>query len=148
VCACWWLASAPDSVLAAAELDARTVSVERWLKAVLRHEPGVVDDAVAEIRSWSVSQLETLEVDESVLVQLMRDPTLSSFTFRSVPAQGSVQPTVDCLPCLARSASTHRSLKPPQRIPYTAPQLRRLKVLACSAAGLLNEPPCQALHWI
>jgi tetratricopeptide (TPR) repeat protein len=94
-------------------------TVERWLKAVLRHAPGVTDDAVVEIRSWSVSQLETLEVDASVLVRLMRDPTLSSF---------------------------FRNLKPPRLIRYTAPQLHRLKVLACAAAGLLKEPPCQGLH--
>jgi hypothetical protein len=68
--------------------------VERWLKAVLRHKPGVIDDAVMEIRSWSVSQLETLEVDEGVLDRLMRDPTLSSFTLQSLPALGSLQPTV------------------------------------------------------
>jgi tetratricopeptide (TPR) repeat protein len=100
--------------------DDRVLRVEQWLKAVLAHEPGAGDDAVVTIGSWPRDDLRTFWVDAAVLAQLLRDPTLSSFRIQLLDQRS-------------------------QRITYEPAQLRRLKVLACAAAGTLTEPPCREL---
>jgi len=51
------------SSLALAPPDPRFDRVERWLSAVLRHEPGEADEAVADIGSWPAPQLRMLWID-------------------------------------------------------------------------------------
>jgi tetratricopeptide (TPR) repeat protein len=139
VLTCSILATAPRPVSAADQSDARVLNVERWLKAVLHHTPGATDAAVLEISSWSNSELGILRIDQGVIVRLMRDPRLSSF-------QSSSQEMVDCSPCEASQTPQPRKIQPPQRIRYTDTQLHRLQVLACAAAGILREPPCERLR--
>jgi hypothetical protein len=88
---------------------------------VLDHEPGAEDAPVMEVGLWSGSELPTLWVDWNVLLRLMRDPRPAAFSVQS-PGQSKPQPIV-----------------------YTNRQLHRLQVLACAAAGIVNERACVEL---
>jgi len=107
-----------------ADMDARVARVERWLKAVLHHTPGQLDDAAREVNGWSNSDLRALWVDTNVVMKLIRNPVATSFSLR---AEG--QP---------RSQEVH----------YTPLAMRRLRALACAAGGLvgagaiLDSPRC------
>ena len=98
--------------------DPRLVRVELWLKALIDHEPGAKDEAAVRVASWSAGEIGTLWIDANVIVQLMRDPRKSSFSFKSEEQRN------------------------PQPVRYTTVQLRRLKALACAAAGILTHPAC------
>jgi tetratricopeptide (TPR) repeat protein len=114
-----WLVLLPSASAAQDDPDARVLRVERWLKAVLRHEPGETDDATREVAAWSNAFVRALQTDEYVLTQLMRNPGISSIKF---PGQTSrLRPTP---------------------FPYTDWQIRRLRVLACAAAGILGHSDC------
>ena len=54
--------------------DPRYERVEQWLKAVLHHQPGEVDDAGRLVASWSDADVRTLRLDVNVVVQIMRAP--------------------------------------------------------------------------
>ena len=100
-------------------MTARLARLEQWLKAVMRHEPGAIDDAAELIRSWSNSELRALWIDTNVVVQLIRNPKASSFTVR---------------------AEGHR---PSQQVRYSPAQFRHVRSLACAAGGgILDEAPC------
>jgi hypothetical protein len=114
-----WLVLLPSASAAADDPEARVLRVERWLKAVLHHQPGESDDATREVAAWSNAFVRTLQTDEYVLTQLMRNPALSSI---KVPGPASrLRPTPS---------------------PYTDWQIRRLRVLACAAAGVLGRSDC------
>ncbi len=108
----------PHSAAAADPEDNRVLRVEQWLKAVLKHEPGVGDDSVVSVGSWPGGDLRAFRVDGAVLAQLTRDPKLSSFRVQLLDQRSS------------------------RRVTYAPHHLRRLKVLACAAAGIVTEPPC------
>jgi tetratricopeptide (TPR) repeat protein len=91
--------------LAAPGPDLRIDRLEAWLNAVDRHEPGELDDVAVEIASWSNAVLQTLWIDASVLVQVMRDPKRSAFSIKNEGRR-------------------------PTPIPYTSSQLQRLRSLA------------------
>ena len=99
----------------------RVDRLERWLKAVDQHEPGEIDDAASEIGRFSETALRDLWVDAQALVALMRDRKTSVFQATSGP--------------------------PPlrTRIIYKPADLRRMRVLACAAAGLLDDRDCVAI---
>ena len=99
----------------------RVDRLERWLKAVDQHEPGEIDDAASEIGRFSETALRDLWVDAQALVALMRDRKTSVFQATSGP--------------------------PPlrTRIIYKPADLRRMTVLACAAAGLLDDRDCFAI---
>lgn len=99
----------------------RVDRLERWLKAVDQHEPGEIDDATSEIGRFSETALRDLWVDAQSLVGLMRDRKTSVFQATSGP--------------------------PPvrTRIIYKPADLRRMTVLACAAAGLLDDRDCFAI---
>lgn len=118
--------------------DTRIAAVEQWLKALLHHTPGETDDAVLEISSWSGAVVGALRTDEAVFARLMRDPTLSSFQFPRAE-------TTDCPTCQISDPARPRQIRPAERIRYTDAQLHRLQVLACAAAGRLDEPECVRL---
>ena len=113
------VSSAPSiGALQPSEADARLVRVEQWLKAVRHHEPGTTDQAAALVASWYTRDIRMLWIDANVITQAMRDPRKSRFSFR------------------AEGQSTTQSIQ------YSSQQLRRLKVLACAAAGILAHPVC------
>jgi tetratricopeptide (TPR) repeat protein len=102
--------------------NARILRVERWLKAVLAHQPGQKDDAVSELAAWSNTDLLTLGDDERVLVELMRNPAVKQLK-AAIPVRGA------------------RPL-----MPYTPWQLHRLRVLACAGGGLVSGRDCRDLN--
>ena len=96
--------------------------LERWLKAVDRHDPGDDDDPVIDVGGWSNEELRGLWVDLTVLAQLMRNIKATQFI---VQADGQ-----------ANATAVH----------YPSPLLQRIKVFACAAGGLLAGPDCVALR--
>jgi tetratricopeptide (TPR) repeat protein len=95
---------------AAAEPPDRIDRVERWLKALLHHQVGSLDDAAVDVASWSDEDLSTLWTDLRSLTLLMRKPGQE----------------------LMENPRGAR-----QRAPlYTRTQARHLNVLACAAAAI------------
>ncbi|MDQ2944122.1 MAG: hypothetical protein M3R21_10705, partial [Candidatus Dormibacteraeota bacterium] len=105
----------PREVTVAAD---RLDRLQRWLKAVDRHEPGEQDEALAEIGEWTNTELRELWIDVNVLSQLMRNVRLSRFV-----VQGEGQ----------RAATEIR---------YTSFQHRQLIAFACAAAAMLADRDC------
>jgi tetratricopeptide (TPR) repeat protein len=97
------------------DMDHRLVLVEQWLKAVMRHEPGTTDEAAALVGSWSNAEMRALWTDSNVVVQMMRNPRLLTFTMQGQRAQP---------------------------IRYTREHLRRLKAFGCAAAGRVGDLIC------
>jgi tetratricopeptide (TPR) repeat protein len=106
------------TVSVAAEPPTNVARVEAWLKAVLAHEPGTLDDAAESVAEWPTSSVRKLWVDVHVLVVLMRNPLSGRFELRS-PGQRAVQ-----------------------QIRYAPNEMRRLRVLACAAGGILGDTGC------
>jgi len=98
--------------------DARLDRLERWLKAVARHAPGVADPQANEVAGWSQPDLQSLWIDVDVLVKLMRNTGMLQFKI-TPPGQ-----------------------RTPQEILYTNRQLQRLKTLGCAAVGLTADRRC------
>jgi Tfp pilus assembly protein PilF len=122
VCVAFLAASRGNSVRAQVVdvPDARIVRVEQWLKAVARHEPGIVDAPVELIGSWPARDIRVLWVDVTAIAMLIRDPLGSRFTLSG-------------------------ERQPPVPVRYTPNQLARLRVLACAAGGRLLTRPCMKL---
>src|SRR6476620_7535614 len=91
----------------------RIPRLERWLKAVDRHEPGESDEAVDEVGSWSIAELRGLWVDVYVLAQLARNPKPAHFVVKTDTQASGVE------------------------IRYSSQQLRQLATLACAAGAML-----------
>ena len=110
------------------DMAARLVRAEQWMKALIRHEPGVADDAVLVVGSWSAAQVRMLWIDASGIIQIIRNPrelgVRKELVF-TVQAEGQ-----------SRAA----------RISYTSKALRRLTALACAAGGLTISPNCNDLR--
>jgi tetratricopeptide (TPR) repeat protein len=104
-----------DGAALAQNRDPRLDRVQQWLKAVMRHEAGTVDDEASLVGSWGNNAVRTLWVDTNILVQLTRNPKGVAF---SVRGEGEVRA---------------------QPIRYTSVQLRRMKVLACAAGGRIGD---------
>jgi tetratricopeptide (TPR) repeat protein len=100
--------------------DQRIDRVERWLGALLTHEPGAADEPAATVASWQGEDLQSLGLDVNALVRVMRNPGTMRFSWQS---EGDPKP---------------------QEIRYTPAQLARLRVLACAASGTVKEPACEA----
>jgi hypothetical protein len=101
----------------------RVLRVEQWLKAILHHQPGTTDASFRAVGSWSIDELNTLAIDQGVLIQLTQNLTL-----------------------LSTASRAPFTLAAPRRIPYSATQWHRLKVLACAAAGALGDRTCVELR--
>jgi hypothetical protein len=99
----------------------RVDRLERWVKAVDEHEPGEVDDPAREIGRFSDNALRDVWVDAQSLVALIRDRRTNVFQ-----AQSGAPPVRT-------------------RIVYKPADLRRMRVLACAAAGLLDDRDCVAI---
>jgi tetratricopeptide (TPR) repeat protein len=94
--------------------DADVARAERWVAAVLRHEPGVVDGQVEEIARWTAADIEGIAIELSVIRRLIRNNRENIFM---MPGAGSRAP----LPLV-----------------YEEPQLEALRALALDVrrAGL------------
>jgi hypothetical protein len=86
--ACLYLAAAHVSLPAATDLDVRVLRLEQWLKAVLHHQPGTTDESVRAIGSWSIDELNTLAIDQGVLIQLTQNLTQLTTTTRAFSYSG------------------------------------------------------------
>jgi hypothetical protein len=102
--------------------NARILRVERWLKAVLSHQPGQQDDAVREVAAWSNADVRTLGIDQRVLAELMRRRSLKQI----------------------QAAIPTRTTRP--AFGYTSWQLHRIRVLACAGGGLVDGRECRDLN--
>jgi len=102
--------------------ESRLDRLARWLKAVEQHLPGADDEFLREVASWSNDDLRMLWIDVNAVVQLMRDPRTVKFQVR------------------AESSSAASAIR------YPAPQLLRLRRLACAAAGALVDRQCVAIN--
>ena len=96
----------------------RIERLERWMKAVARHVPGMDDDPLADIAGWANRDLKALWIDANVLTQMVRNPRAAAFNVRGEGQRAAAQ------------------------VRYTATDLHRLHVLACVAGGMLVEPEC------
>ena len=74
--------------------DARLDRLERWLKAVARHAPGVADPQANEVAGWSQPDLQSLWIDVNVLVKLMRNPRDAAI--QHAPRRGSAHRRTFC----------------------------------------------------
>jgi hypothetical protein len=128
------LTAAPD------DLGERIRRLEQWLKHIARHEPGTPDATIVAISAWSNHDIELLRIDTRVLALLIRDPRLSSF---QLPSR-----EVECIDCFAgrRDTTQPQMLLSGGTIRYTEAQLHRMKVLACAAAGTLQDLYCRELE--
>jgi tetratricopeptide (TPR) repeat protein len=109
------------TVVVSAQPPTNVARVEAWLKAVLAHEPGTLDEAAETVGTWPTLVVRKLWIDVYNLVSLMRNPRIGRFDIRQ-PGQRAVQ-----------------------QIRYTPNEMRRLKVLACAAGGSLRDSGCVAL---
>jgi tetratricopeptide (TPR) repeat protein len=98
--------------------DARIHRLERWLKAVTRHQPGADDEPLREVASWTNPDLRTLWIEVNVVVKLMRNPGMGVFSLRPDGQRAPIE------------------------IRYTPPQLVRLSALACAAGGIVASRHC------
>src|SRR5579864_7062027 len=53
--------------------DAHIDLVEQWLRAIVRHDPGTVDDSVRAIAAWPNAELRSFWIQLKNLVLLMRN---------------------------------------------------------------------------
>jgi hypothetical protein len=92
----------------------------RWLKAVDRHDPGALDDALDDIASWSSGDLRGLWADAKFLALLMRNLKVNRFS-------------------VAEPRGTVAIIYPPLL-------LQRMRSMACAASGRLISLDCAAIH--
>jgi len=103
----------------------RMERLDAWLAAVEQHEPGLLDDSVAEIGGWGAGDLQWVSRDVSSLVSLVRDPGVLIFFAPSDPpgSSNSVSP--------AQQAARGR----PAQVLYSGQELRHLRELAVTLGG-------------
>src|SRR5262245_33868630 len=91
--------------------------LEAWLVAVIEHQPGMSDEPLLNVSSWSNTETRSLWLQTSVLAQLMRNFTQQTFQYPWGPNKRA-------------------------RIPYPEDSLTRLRLLACAAGGRVDDFPC------
>ena len=108
-------------LLTSVEVSVQRVDrLERWLEAVDVHEPGEEDAALDEAASWTTGDLRMLWGDVRALTILLRNRRAARFL---IPDGGK---TIEVL--------------------YAPSLIRRMRLLACAAAGRLAQPDCMALR--
>jgi tetratricopeptide (TPR) repeat protein len=105
--------------------DVRIERLERWLEAVLRHNPGLIDDRIVDIGKLSNVELQFLLVDATAIVRIIRTPSLAA-------SRASVSITLPGPPG-----------QTPRPVRYTPTEVTRLKQLACAVGGLADSAPCE-----
>jgi tetratricopeptide (TPR) repeat protein len=106
--------------------DPRLEQLEHWLGALLHHSPGLIDDEIVVVGKRSNIELQTLSVDASTLVRVLRNPSLAS-------PNGRFTVTVP----------NDRPGQAPRVLQYTPPEISRLKQLACAVGGFIDAAPCE-----
>jgi len=102
------------SVVAAT--DARVDRVEQWLNAIAHHDPGFADESSRAIAAWPNADLQSLWIDLNTLTALIAKPATGDFMINGARGQRAT------------------------RVFYAEPQLRRMRALACAAAGVELNP--------
>ncbi|HEX7797620.1 MAG TPA: tetratricopeptide repeat protein [Vicinamibacterales bacterium] len=105
--------------------DVRMQRLERWLDAVLQHNPGLIDDRLVEIGKLSNLELQILLVDATAVVRIIRTPSLAT-------SRAGISMT---LPGAQRQV--------PRPAGYAPTEVTRLKQLACAIGGLADSAPCE-----
>jgi len=101
--------------------------LEQWLYAVSTHTPGVPDEALERVQSWSNEELRMLWINATALLSLMHEPAWKKvFVTIAGLHEGKAKPLTFTITVAG---------KPPTTIRYTLPQTQRLKVMACVAGG-------------
>jgi tetratricopeptide (TPR) repeat protein len=105
--------------------DVRMQRLERWLDAVFRHNPGLIDDGIVDIGKWSNVELQILLVDATAVVRIIRTPSLAtSHAGLSMTLPGGQGQT-------------------PRPVRYAPAEVTRLKQLACAIGGLVDAAACE-----
>jgi len=105
--------------------DVRMQRLERWLDAVFQHNPGLIDDRIADIGKLSDVDLQILLVDATTIVRIIRTPSLAT-------SHAGISMT---LPGAQRQT--------PRPARYAPTEVTRLKQLACAIGGLADSAPCE-----
>lgn len=113
--------SAEQSAVSMTDATARFERLAEWMKAAAFHEPGTTDDWASRVGSWTSAQVGVLWVDTNLLVQMMRNPAGVAFNVR---------------PYWQSRTSPFR---------YSPSQIHRMRVLACAAAGTIDDIRCAQL---
>jgi hypothetical protein len=112
---------------AAPNTEVRITQLEQWLTALVHHSPGLIDDELVTVGTRSNADLQTLALDVTTLIRILRNPSLLSYNATFVVSTPREQ--------------TGRA--PLQVVRYTPRQLTRLKQLACAVGGVLDAAPCE-----
>ena len=121
--------------------DARIDRLERWLKAVARHEPGSEDQEAIEVGSWPQGDLQTLWIDVDVLVKLMRNPGATVILNGSAPpAHAAADPLLEDAASQAQSAGV-RSRRPCGFPSLCRARRRPISMRTCGAWRRSRSPP-------
>src|SRR5215475_7192696 len=105
--------------------DLRMQRLEHWLDAVFRHNPGLIDDRIVDVGKLSDLELQTLLVDATTVVRIIRTPNLAT-------SQASIPFTLPGAPG-----------QTPRPVRYVPAEVTRLKQLACAVGGLADAAPCE-----
>jgi len=101
--------------------------LQQWLYAVSMHTPGVPDEALERVQSWSNEDLRMLWINATALLSLMHEPAWKKiFVTINGLHEGKAKPLTFTITVAG---------KPPTTIHYTLTQTQRLKVMACVAGG-------------
>jgi hypothetical protein len=102
----------------AEETSDRITRLETWLQAVQQHRPGVLDDSVRQISTWSQEELLLIWTDALTVVSLIREPGVLLF-YTDEPTR------IDLNPRRISPLATNRS----RQVLYTVNELRRLRAI-------------------
>src|SRR3954469_14591488 len=82
----------------------RLQHLERWLKAVARHEPGEADADLEEVGAWSNADLKALYLDVNVLIQIARRGHAQDLRFTQMRYSREQARRLSVLSCAADGA--------------------------------------------
>src|SRR5262245_23244317 len=110
--------------------EPRITEFHQWLATLLRHSPGRLDDEIRVVGRRTNSDLDALFVYANGLIQMIRNPNLTSRTANpiisfSVAREGADQPR------LARFTLS------------TPAEIDGLKQAACAVGGFIDAAPCE-----
>jgi tetratricopeptide (TPR) repeat protein len=127
---CWTAAAAPLQLGIAPPRDPRLSEFEQWLATILHHSPGLIDDGTIVVGKRSNSDLDALYGYATAVVQLIRNPNLTSKSENL---------------SVSYSVTREDRDQPPRvvRLLFTPLELQRLKQMACALGGFIDAAPCE-----